>query len=188
MTDTQPDQPTSGKGRATPSRKEREAANKRPLVPQKKKLTKEDRRKRATERAVARAGYEAGEERYLPARDKGPQRRFVRDFVDARTTVGEFMIPTMFAGVIITFLPDYGTNTEVGFGLQTALLLGVYGFFLVGIIDAMIFGRKMIRVMSAKFGDANLEKGLKWYAGVRAFQFRPLRTPKPRVKRGETPS
>ena len=86
MTDSADTSPATGKGRATPSRKEREAANKRPLVAKrtKTKITKEDRRKRANERLVARQGYEAGDERYMPARDKGAQRRFVRDFVDAR--------------------------------------------------------------------------------------------------------
>ena len=29
----------------------------------------------------------AGDERYLPARDKGPARAFTRDFVDSRFTV-----------------------------------------------------------------------------------------------------
>lgn len=188
MTDTPESAPVSGKGRATPSRKEREAANKRPLVPQRKSLSKEERRKRSADRVAARAGYEAGEERFLPPRDKGPQKRYVRDYVDARYTVGEFMIPIMFAGVVVTFLPDFGTTSPNGLILQSTLLIAVYGFLLVGVADAMIWSRKMVRLMGAKFGDGNLERGLRWYAGVRAFQFRPLRTPKPRVQRGQFPA
>lgn len=188
MTDSPETQPVKGKGHATPSRKEREAANKRPLVPQRKSMTKEERRKRAADRSVARAGFEAGDERYLPARDKGPQRRYVRDFVDAKYTVGEFMIPIMFAGVVVTFLPDFGTTTSTGLILQSTLLIAVYGFLAIGVGDAMIWSRKMTRQMAEKFGAGNLEKGLRWYAGVRAFQFRPLRTPKPRVERGQFPS
>ena len=88
------------------ARKEREAARKRPLVPARSKLTKEERRKRSEQRLTARAGLEAGDERYLPLRDKGPQKRMVRDIVDSRFTVGEFMIPLMFAVIIVTFLPD----------------------------------------------------------------------------------
>jgi hypothetical protein len=182
--------PTSGKGRATPSRKEREAANKRPLVATrtKTKLTKEERRKRAEERLVVRQGYEAGDERYLPLRDKGPQRRFVRDFVDARYTVGEFMIPLMFSVIIATFLPQYNATDGSGAVLQLTVLIAMYGFFLVAVLDAVIFGRKMLKVMSAKFGENNIEKGHRWYAATRAFQFRPLRVPKPRVTRGQHPS
>lgn len=171
---------TTGKGHATPSRKEREAARKRPLVPARSKLTKEERRKRSEQRLVARAGLEAGDERYLPIRDKGPQKRMVRDIVDARFTVGEFMIPLMFAVIIVTFLPDY-TYSQT---LQFTVLIALYGFFLIGLIDAMILGRTVTKKLQAKFGE--VEKGVKWYAGVRAFQFRPLRVPKPRVTRGQT--
>ena len=183
-------QATAGKGHATPSRKEREAANKRPLVAtrEKKKVTKEDRRKQAEQRAIARQGYEAGDERYMPARDKGAQRRFVRDFVDARYTVGEFMIPLMFAVIIATFLPQYNATDVSGAVLQLTVLIAMYGFFVVGALDTLIFGRTMIRKMSDKFGANNLEKGHRWYAATRAFQFRPLRVPKPRVARGEHPS
>ena len=190
MNDSADTSPAIGKGRATPSRKEREAANKRPLVASrtKTKMTKEERRKRSDERLVARQGYEAGDERYMPARDKGAQRRFVRDFVDARYAVGEFMIPLMFAVIIATFLPQYSATDGSGATLQLTVLIAMYGFFVIAVIDAMIFSRKLIRVMSDKFGASNIEKGHRWYASTRAFQFRPLRVPKPRVLRGQHPS
>ena len=180
---------STGKGHATPSRKEREAARKRPLVPVRTKLTKEDRRKRGEQRLAARAGLEAGDERYLPLRDKGPQKRMVRDIVDARFTVGEFMIPLMFAVIIMTFIPDYnavdadGKVTSIAATLQLTVLIALYGFFLVAFVDAVILGRTVVKKLQAKFGE--VEKGVKWYAGVRAFQFRPLRVPKARVARGD---
>ncbi len=178
----------TGKGRATPTRKEREAARQRPLVPVRTKQSKEDRRKKADQRQVARAGMEAGDERYLPLRDKGPQKRMVRDIVDARFTVGEFMIPLMFAVIIMTFIPDYnatdssGKVTSIAATLQLTVLIALYGFFLVAVIDAMFLGRQVVKKLQSKFGE--VEKGVKWYAGVRAFQFRPLRVPKARVARG----
>jgi hypothetical protein len=138
------EQPTSaGKGQPTPSRKEREAANKRPLVPTAARKTKAERRKLADQRAQARAGYEAGEERYLPVRDKGPQRRFARDFVDARFTAGEFMIPMMFAVIIATLIPNYsevdssGALSDSAASVQLTVLIGLYGFFAIGIVDAL---------------------------------------------------
>ena len=36
-----------------------------------------------------------GEEKYLPVRDRGPQRKFVRDFVDAGWHAGELLMPLM---------------------------------------------------------------------------------------------
>lgn len=191
MTDST-DQPTpAGKGQPTPSRKEREAANKRPLVPTSAKKTKAERRKLADQRAQARAGFEAGEERYLPVRDKGPQRRFARDFVDARFTAGEFMIPMMFAVIIATLIPNYnevdgsGSLSDSAATVQLTVLIGLYGFFAVGIVDALLMSRKLAAQLTEKFGEA--EKGIRLYAGIRAFQFRPLRAPKPQVRRGEHP-
>ena len=191
MTDST-DQPTpAGKGQPTPSRKEREAANKRPLVPTPAKKTKAERRKLADQRAQARAGFEAGEERYLPVRDKGPQRRFARDFVDARFTAGEFMIPMMFAVIIATLIPNYnevdgsGSLSDSAATVQLTVLIGLYGFFAVGIVDALLMSRKLVARLTEKFGEA--EKGIRLYAGIRAFQFRPLRAPKPQVRRGEHP-
>jgi hypothetical protein len=189
VTDSPESTPPVGKGHATPSRKEREAANKRPLVAPRsagrQKLTKEQRRKRAADRLVARQGFEAGDERYLPARDKGPQRKFVRDFIDSRYTVGEFMIPLMFAVIIATFLPQYNAVDGSQLGLQMTVIIAMYGFFFVAVADAMIFGRKLLKVMGEKFGETKLEKGHRWYAATRAFQFRPLRVPKPQVVRGQ---
>ncbi len=189
MTDSPESAPPIGKGHATPSRKEREAANKRPLVAPRsagrEKLTKEQRRKRAADRLVARQGFEAGDERYLPARDKGPQRKFVRDFIDSRYTVGEFMIPLMFSVIIATFLPQYNAVDGSQVGLQMTVIIAMYGFFFIAVADAMIFGRKLLKVMGEKFGETKLEKGHRWYAATRAFQFRPLRVPKPQVVRGQ---
>ena len=36
-----------------------------------------------------------GDERYLPPRDKGPVKRFIRDFVDSRFSFIELMIPLL---------------------------------------------------------------------------------------------
>jgi hypothetical protein len=189
VNDSPDNSPTVGKGHATPSRKEREAANKRPLVAprstKRPKLTREEKNKRAADRLIARQGFEAGDERYLPARDKGPQRKFVRDFIDARYTVGEFMIPLMFAVIIATFLPQYNAVDGSQVGLQMTVIIAMYGFFVIAVADAMIFGRKLLKVMAEKFGESRLEKGHRWYAATRAFQFRPLRVPKPQVIRGQ---
>jgi hypothetical protein len=189
VNDSPDNSPTVGKGHATPSRKEREAANKRPLVAprsaKRPKLTREEKSKRSAARLAARQGFEAGDERYLPLRDKGAQRKFVRDFIDARYTVGEFMIPLMFAVIIATFLPQYSANDGSELALQMTVIIAMYGFFFIAVIDAIIFGRKLLKVMAAKFGDTRLEKGHRWYAATRGFQFRPLRAPKPQVVRGQ---
>jgi hypothetical protein len=168
------------KGRPTPTRKEREAARKRPLVPDDRKRARVENRQRMAEaRERAREGLARGEERYLPQRDRGPQRRYVRDYVDARTSFGEFMIPVMFLVIIATFLPSVDA--------QFIAIISLWGFFLVAIIDSILLGYLVKRRLRKKFGEDKVEKGVGWYAGMRALQLRVLRLPKPQVKRGEYP-
>jgi hypothetical protein len=56
-----------------------------PLVPEDRKAARLQSRSTAVEeRARLREALNTGEERYLPLRDKGPNRRYIRQFVDAR--------------------------------------------------------------------------------------------------------
>ncbi|GAA3744489.1 hypothetical protein GCM10022239_19970 [Leifsonia bigeumensis] len=171
----------SGKGRPTPTRKEREAANLRPLVSNDRKAAaKASRAKMAEAREKARVGMAAGEEKYLPVRDKGPQRRWIRDYVDARFSVGEVLIPVMFIVIILTFINDER--------VQLIGIAGLWLFFLVAVIDGIILGFIVNRRLAAKFGDDKLQRGNRWYAAMRAMQLRVMRLPKPQVRRGQYPS
>lgn len=168
-----------GKGRPTPSRKEAQAANARPLVGDRsKEARKQSRQRQLDARERARVGMMNGEERYLTQRDKGPQRRYVRDYVDARWSVGEWLIPITLVFLVISFIPG---------PLQTYTLLLIWSFVLVSIIDAAILGVILKRRLAAKFGAENLQSGFRWYGAMRALQFRPLRVPKPQVARGAYP-
>ncbi len=175
-----PEEPVVGKGHATPTRKEREAANQRPLVPTDRKLaSKEARAKMQVQRDRARVGMANGEEKYLPMRDKGAQRRYIRDYVDARFNLGEFLIPAMFVVILLTLVPA----PEV----QAGVMLGLYAFVVLVIADCVFLGWRLMRKLREKFGADKLERGLRWYATMRALQFRRLRLPKPQVKRGQYP-
>ena len=170
---------STGKGHATPSRKEREAANKRPLVPSDRKEAARMERARANEeRNKARIGLAAGEEKYLPLRDRGPQKKFARDFVDARYNVGELMVPFMFLVIIMTFIPSLP--------VQESSFLVLWAFFFIALTDVMILGVQLRKRITAKFGS--VDKGVRWYAGMRSLQMRPLRLPKPQVGRRQYPS
>jgi hypothetical protein len=172
--------PKAGKGVPTPTRAEREAARKRPLVPNdRKEAARQARAKAADSRERARLGLAAGEEKYLPARDRGPQKKYVRDYVDARFSIGEILIPVMFAVIVLTFVPSY----EV----QTIGIFALWAFFLISIVDVIVLGFVLQRKLAAKFGADKVER-IRWYAAMRALQLRPLRLPKPQVKRGQYPS
>lgn len=168
-----------GKGRPTPTRKEREAARKRPLVPNdRKQAAKEHREKMNAARERARIGMANGEEKYLPQRDRGPQKRWVRDYVDARISIGEFLIPVMFVVIILTFIPSIEA--------QTISILALWAFFLVAVLDSTLLGFIVRRKLVAKHGADKVEK-VRWYAAMRSLQLRALRLPKPQVKRGQFP-
>jgi Flp pilus assembly protein TadB len=168
----------SGKGQATPTRKEREAANRRPLVGEKtkegRKLSKEQL---AAERKAAREGMLRGEEKYLPIRDRGPQKKMARDIVDARFSLGELILPAMFVFLIATTVNIYY--------VQLASLIVMWVLFACVVADALLLGRRVEREISSKFGYGKVERGLRWYAAMRSIQLRPMRMPKPQVKRNK---
>ncbi len=179
--DLNTDSISSGKGHATPTRREREAANLRPLVSSDRKAgNKASRAKMNEAREKARVGMANGEEKYLPTKDKGAQRRYIRDYVDARWSVGELIIPVMFLVIILTFIKDAL--------LQNIAILALWGFFLIAVIDCIVAGVLIQRKFTAKFGADKAQKGNRWYTAMRALQLRPMRLPKPQVKRGAFPA
>ncbi|HWR86193.1 MAG TPA: DUF3043 domain-containing protein [Rhodoglobus sp.] len=177
---TTPEPPVAGKGQPTPTRREKELARKRPLVSNDRAAArKASREAMAAQRERARIGLANGEEKYLPMRDRGPQKRFVRDYVDARFSVGELLIPVMFVIIILTFFPQ----PEV----QFFSIIALWAFFIVAVIDVVILGFLLRRKLAARFGAERVER-VRWYAAMRALQLRPMRLPKPQVKRRQYPA
>lgn len=177
-----PAAPADGrKGRPTPKRSAQEAARKQPLVPDDRKLAnrraKEEGRK---QREEARLGMMNGDERFLTPRDAGPQRRYVRDFVDARFSIGELLIPVAIIVLVVGFV-----STEQMKMISTLI---VYALFALIILDSIFLIWQLKSRMKIKFGRDRIERGLNFYAIMRAIQLRPLRMPKAVVKRGQYPS
>jgi len=96
-----------GKGRPTPKRKEAESKRKvSTLAPVVTKDQKRASKALARQSRVAqRAAYLRGEESALPARDRGPARRYVRNFVDSRRSTGEYFLPIIFVVLVLTLFP-----------------------------------------------------------------------------------
>ena len=171
--------PASGKGRPTPSRAEQEAARKRPLVPDTKEARQRQKADLAAHRERARVGMAAGEDKYLPVRDKGPQRRFVRDFVDAGWHLGELIMPLMIVVILVTFVQTLPA-------LQVYAFLILWIFVVLVIVDMIITAMRVKRAAAHKWGDRR-ERGLGMYGAMRTIQMRWMRMPKAQVKRGQHP-
>ena len=169
------------KNRPTPKRREQEAARKRPLVVTDRKAAREaDKLKRREAQLRQRQAMVSGDDAHLPARDKGPVRRFVRDYVDARRNLGEFMLPVMVLVLALSFIPSPYVFVFVS--------VGVYGLLGAAALDSWLMWRRLKKVLVAKFGEDKLGRGLAMYAVMRGFQIRRSRMPRPMVKRGEFPT
>lgn len=173
----EPTEPTvvkeGGKGRPTPSRKEAEAAARvRARAAMDKKAAKQLlRQRRAADNAKMREGLKTGDERYLPPRDKGPVRRFARDFIDSRISAAEFLLP-----LLIIIMLTQSTAPAFSNGLWSATILLV-------LVDTTLMVFRLKRQVRRRFPDESQK--VTGYAILRALQLRWLRLPKPRVKIGE---
>lgn len=176
----QPRDPQAPKGRPTPKRSEaqsqrRSVANTPMTRKDASKRQREERRQALERQRQALAG---GDERYLPARDKGPVRRFARDWVDSRFNVAEFFLPL---AVVILVL----SVVRVPAIQNVALLLWLIVIVLI-VLDAAVSGFRLKNRLAERFPDQN-RRGAVAYALMRSLQMRRLRLPKPQVKRGERP-
>ena len=171
----------AGKGRATPSRKEAEAARRERAKPplDRKAAARAEREATRTNRAKARASLASGDDRYLPARDKGPVRAFARDQVDAQRSLGEFMLPLVVLFLIVSFIQN---NTIRGYSI-----VAFYLFMLMLIITTSVMAFRLKRRAEALFPDDE-SRGVGLYGAMRSMQLRRMRLPKPKVKPGGQPT
>ena len=168
-----------GKGRPTPTRKEAEAARKKRNAPPRNRKEAAALRKERT-RAARQRQREAlaggGSDAYLPARDRGPMRGFVRDWVDSRFTIGQFLLVFFFVVFALVYV-----RAPWAASLSSSLFLTV---MLLMVFDSLRISRGVKKAVGERFGDEST-KGLTMYALLRAWQMRRLRLPKPRVKVGD---
>ncbi|MET7651360.1 MULTISPECIES: DUF3043 domain-containing protein [unclassified Streptomyces] len=176
----QPRDPQAKKGRPTPKRNEaqsqrRSVAN---TSTSRKDAAKRQRSERRAQLDRQRQALAGGDERYLPVRDKGPVRKFAREFIDSRFNVAEFFLPM---AVVILVL----SMVRVG-SLQTiALLLWLVVIVLI-VLDSFVTAFRLRKRLAERFPDQN-RRGAVAYALMRSLQMRRLRLPKPQVKRGARP-
>ncbi|MDG9716163.1 DUF3043 domain-containing protein [Streptomyces sp. DH24] len=175
-----PRHPEAPKGRPTPKRSQ--AQSQRRSVANTSMSRKDAAKRQREERRAAlerqRQALASGDERYLPARDKGPVRRFARDFVDSRFNIAEFFLPM---AVVILVL----SMVRVASLQNVALLLWLVVIVLI-VLDSVVTGFRLKKQLNERFPDEN-KRGAVAYALMRSLQMRRLRLPKPQVKRGERP-
>lgn len=171
---------SQGKGRPTPSRREAEAANKaKAKVPRTRKEQAAARRQaRADAGTKMREAMRTGEDRYLPARDQGPARRFIRDHVDSQLMILELLLPVMVVLLVFGWVGGRGAAAFT----NLALLLMIVVIF----IEALRLRFTLRRELRRRFpDDPKATSGATTYAVMRALQVRPWRKPDRQVRLGQ---
>jgi len=162
----------------TPKRKDKEALNKVNAIttPATKATKVRDRADLKAKRLAAREAYMRGEESALPARDKGPVRRYVRNYVDSRRNVGEYFLPAVATVLVLSVVHNKFVSLIAILFMYVAMLYTVLsGFFMT---------RRIRKAVSERF-PGEPTKGLGMYGWLRSTQMRRMRAPAPQVKRGE---
>jgi len=162
----------------TPKRKDSEALNKVNAItsPATKATKARDRNEVKAKRLAARAAYMRGEESALPARDRGPIKRYVRNYVDSRRNIGEYFLPAVFTVLVLTVVHNKFVSLIA--------ILFMYAAMLYTVISGIFMTRSIRKVVNAKFPGEST-KGLGMYGWLRSTQMRRMRAPAPQVKRGD---
>jgi hypothetical protein len=166
------------KGRPTPTRKEAEAAARaRAKVPRtRKEMAAAQKATRSESSSNMRQAMRTGDERYLPARDKGPVRRFIRDYVDSHFSFIEMMIPLM----LVVLVLGYSGNSTI----TTYANLAMLSVFVLIIVDLVRLRFRIRRELATRFPGTSTQ-GTTYYAVARSLQMRFMRLPKAKVKIGQ---
>lgn len=164
----------------TPKRKDKEKENRRPIIIKDKKEAK--KRSKILAEQTRQREYEAmqkGDINNMPERDKGPEKAYIRDFVDYKYRISEFFMLLAILMLIIMFIPLPNSNTVSFFSV-----ISVYIYILACIIEMGLVWFQCKKGLKQKFGEKLVFKksGYLYYMSMRMLQFRKLRLPKTRKK------
>lgn len=172
--------PQAPKGRPTPKRSaaqsQRRSVASTPT--NRKDASRQQREQRRAAMERQREALANGDERYLPARDKGPVRRFARDFVDSRFSIAEFFLP-MAVIILVMTVVQVPALQNIGLWLWLVVIVMI-------VVDFVLTSFRLRKRIAERFPNEN-RRGVVAYALMRSLQMRRLRLPKPQVKRGDRP-
>jgi hypothetical protein len=162
--------PSGKKDRPTPTRKEAEAARR-----QRMNTTLSKKQSRAA------ASRQSRSERMktISAREAVPEKVLMRDYIDARFNLGEFLLPSVVVILAVTLLGSYWPAVTL------IATLAMYLFIIGVFVDGYLMWRGFKKVLAKRLPKAS-PKGLLLYGMTRSTQIRRFRSPAPRIKRGET--
>lgn len=168
---------------ATPgeARKRRKALKKSMSKDEYKAMKQRERDEKARERRRINERMMAGDEDYLLERDQGPEKRFVRDWVDSRRFLMNLFLPMTFIVIVIMLL---GMRNPAIANLASIVMVVIFALMLA---EGIIIGRRVNRQVNERFPKNPHGKfSLGMYAFTRATMLRRMRTPAPQKNIGDT--
>ncbi len=180
MTDSdQQADPARGKGRPTPKRKDAQSRRGGPVAPpptNRREAARQLRDRQAEGRKQVRQGNLTGDEALLLKRDRGPERRLVRDVVDSRRSLGFLLLPTAALVVVAGFSGNRSVSAAV-LGIWVATILGVA-------LDMVLASIQLSGALKKAFPGGK-RRGHIGYGLLRTTVIRRFRVPRPQVQRGQ---
>ncbi len=148
-----------------------------------KELKRKQRDERARERERNRERMMSGDERYLMDRDRGPERRLIRNWVDSRRLFANTFMPIVVVLLILMFI----TTATRSYLLNNLLsMVGMILLILI-VLDGVLSGRRVSRFVRERHPDTSLSTwSMGFYAFSRASMIRRFRTPRPQVNIGDS--
>jgi hypothetical protein len=168
--------PASGKGRPTPKRIDARKARRTATPKNRKEAAAMARDKAREQRRLSRQALLTGDERNLPPRDAGPEKRLARDVIDSRFTYGQVFFGLIFLVFALSIIPNLTLKHIANFAALFSLTLMV--------VDGFMNGRRAKNAVATKYGSDHV-RGIAAYAFLRALLPRRFRRPPPKVKRGD---
>ena len=176
---------TPSKGRPTPKRSEAQGRRRSPVTaPQNRKEAYAQAKERdRLSREKNRQAMLRGDEAALPARDKGPVRKYARDFIDSRRLPGQYLLPFIAVLLVLSWIPF---PLEARRYVMLVFTMALPVVMILVILSSFYIGGRVRKEAAAKFPNEST-KGVAFYAAMRGSQMRFLRFPKPTVLPGGKP-
>jgi DUF3043 family protein len=171
---------TAAKGRPTPKRSEVERRRREPFraEPANRKVGKaQDRDHRRAESRRRMEAMRRGEEWAIPARDRGPVKALVRDYIDSRKLiVSEYVLFGVFVLIFALFLLGAAKNSS-------AILYAELGILGLITLESSYHTFQATRLIRKRLPGQST-RGLGFYILKRSIRLRSTRIPPAKVARG----
>ncbi len=164
-----PPPPGTRKTRRTPTRREAEAARRQRVS---RVMTRKEARRYSSQQA------RTDRMKAISAREASPEKALMRDYIDARLNLGEFLLPAVVVILAVTVLGSYWP------AVTAISTITMYVFILAVFMDSFLMWRGFKGVLATRMPSVS-PKGLLMYGVTRSTQIRRFRMPAPRLKRGQ---